>query len=79
MYHLHLQGKKSAKQETCMQLMFTLRMDVIHSPKTLEHIRTTWHYIPEDSKHPRSIIINILEVVGDSYTNQVVNTIYYSG
>jgi hypothetical protein len=49
--HLHLQGRNSAKQETSVLQVArssTLKMDVIRSSETSDHIRTTWRYIPED-------------------------------
>jgi hypothetical protein len=51
-HHLHLQVKKSAKQETSVQhvarLISTLKMEVILSSEASVHIRLTRSYIPED-------------------------------
>jgi hypothetical protein len=43
-YHLHIQGRKSAEQETRAQQVVRL----IPSSETSIHIRTTQRYIPED-------------------------------
>jgi hypothetical protein len=53
-YHRHLQGRKSAEQETSESSSFllgwywTLKMEVIRSSETSVHIRSTRRYIPED-------------------------------
>jgi hypothetical protein len=56
-YHLHVQGRKSAEQETGLQqvarhllhaALFTLKMEVIHSSETSVHIRTIRRYILEE-------------------------------
>jgi hypothetical protein len=58
--HLHLQGRKSAEQETnvclatCYHVGFvqgrfsSLYMEVMRSSETSVHIRATYGYIPED-------------------------------
>jgi hypothetical protein len=50
-YHLHLQGRKSAKPESAFLIgrFSTLKIQVKCSSITSVHILTTWHHTPQDS------------------------------
>jgi hypothetical protein len=86
-YHLHLQGRKTAKQETGMQqvaashllqtgflpgLFSTLKMEVTWSFEMSVHIWTKWCYIPEDCNITKKVLSQYRKRDAEYYVKDMV-------